>query len=80
MKKYVAMVVAMVAFAAFVLLWLGGWFPIIVDGNFSLINRVIRYCLYAVLGLAMFVSLCIAAIEADKEEEKKKRRNSRRRR
>lgn len=77
MRKYVAMVVAMVSFLACMLLWFEGWFPIIVDGNFSLTNRIIRYCLYAVLGLAMFVSLCIAAIDADKE---KKRRNSKRRR
>ena len=74
MKKYVAMVVAMVSFLACMLLWFEGWFPIYIDGEFILVNRIVRYCLYAVLGLAMFVSLWISAIEADKE------RNSRRRR
>lgn len=79
MKKYVAMVVAMVSFLACMLLWFEGWFPININGKFSLTNWIIRCSLYGFLGGAMFVSLWIAAIEADKEEEKK-RRTSRRRR
>ena len=77
MKKAFMWIIFMVSVMSLLGLYLTGVFPVVVEGEAQLFNRILRYFLYFVFGMSALFSA--AYIIAD-EPERKHRRSRRPRR
>lgn len=75
MKKAFMWIIFMVSVMSLLGLYLTGVFPVVVEGEAQLFNRILRYFLYFVFGMsALFSSAYIIADEPKRKKHKKRPR------